>query len=867
MKPLDLRFEHDPRLLGVTEVAPRLSWRLPAGSDDQVAYRVRTGGWDSGRIESSQSTYRPYDGPPLESRQLVTWQVQVWTDAGESEWSDPATWEMGLLEPSDWQATFISPVEAEVPPPGARPAYTLRTHFHLDAPAALGRIYATAHGLYELFLDGTRIGDLELTPGFTAYRTHLEVQTFDVTEALGAGDHILEAVLSDGWWRGQVGFTREHDAYGNRTALLVQLEARHDDGTATTVVTDGSWEAAPTITSADLIEGQHEDHQEAAPTWQPVDVVHHDLGRLTASPAPPTRIVDALPPASITTIAESTHVVDLGQNINGWVRLHGLGPAGTTVRLTHAERLRSDGSVDLEHLAPFDFITREPLSPGQVDSVVSGAPDDTFEPHHTTHGFQFVQLDGLPEAPSVDDVRGVVVHTDLRRTGWFACSDERINALHEAAVWSFRGNACEVPTDCPQRERAGWTGDWQLFAPTAAFLYDVAGFSARWLRDLAADQWPDGRVSNFVPDPTGPAAHDHPMARFMTGSAGWGDAAVLVPWDMWIAYGDRRFLEQQYDAATRWVEFAERAAIDGRHASRRSSRREPAAHERYLWDSGFHWGEWCEPGGNPETLFTLELDVADVATAYLHTSASTMRDIAEVLELEADRRRWAALADNVLDAWRAEFIDGHGALHPDTQANHVRALAFGLVPDELRTATAARLVELIREADTHLATGFLATPYLLPVLADTGHTDVAFELLFQDTSPSWLSMIDAGATTIWENWEGIDKDGFGSMNHYSKGAVVSFLHRYVAGIRPDEAAPGYRRFRIQPTPGGGITKATARLDAPLGTIDVDWSLSSGCFDLSVTVPPGARATVVLPDGSEQLAGPGDHCFECTTPEG
>lgn len=866
MKPLDLRFEHGPRLLGVTERAPRLSWRLPPGTGTQRAYRIRSDAWDSGEIESDRTTYVPYDGPPLASRQVVTWQVQVWTDDGESDWSDPAQWEMGLLEPADWTASFIAPAEAEVAPPGFRPAQRLRTTFELAAPAATGRIYATAHGLYELFLDDTRVGDLELTPGFTAYRAHLEVQTYDITSSLGAGTHTLEAVLSDGWWRGQVGFTREHDTYGRQTALLVQLEAKLQDGSSVTVGTDRSWESAlSAITAADLIEGQREDHRIIPGPWMPVRSVDADLRRLTSSPAPPTRRIEELVPASISTVGDGSHVVDLGQNINGWLRLRRLGPEGTTVRLTHAERLRADGTVDLDHLKPFDFLTREPLSPGQVDEVIAaGTGEEAFEPRHTTHGFQFAQLDGLPGAPRPEDVRGVVVHTDLRRTGWFSCSDERINALHEAAVWSFRGNACEVPTDCPQRERAGWTGDWQLFAPTAAYLYDVAGFSARWLRDLAADQWPDGRVPNFVPDPAGPAAHDHPVARFMTGSSGWGDASVLVPWEMWVAYGDLRFLERSYDAATRWVEFAERAAIDGRHASRRTARAEPGAHERFLWDSGFHWGEWCEPGGNPEGLFTLELDVAEVATAYLHRSAATMRDIAEVLGRAADQRRWSTLADDVLDAWRTEFIGPDGSLRPDTQANHVRALAFGLVPDELRAQTARRLVELIREANTHLGTGFLATPFLLPVLADTGHTDVAFELLFQDTPPSWLSMIDAGATTIWENWEGIDADGLGSLNHYSKGAVISFLHRYVAGLRPDQSAPGYRHFRVEPVPGGGITSANARLDAPRGTIAVAWTVVAERFQLDVTVPPGSTATVLLPDGHEEVVGPGVHHLQCAT---
>ncbi|MBX3314200.1 MAG: family 78 glycoside hydrolase catalytic domain [Actinobacteria bacterium] len=866
--PTELRLDHGPRLLGVTARAPRFGWLLPAGSRRQEAYELRVGGWSSSRVESDRTLAVPYAGPALASRQEVEATVRVWTDLGESAWSEPLRWEMGLLDPDDWSASLVGPDEHddEVAAAGHRPAYVLSSVVELASAPVRARAYATAHGLYELFVDGRRVGDLELTPGFTAYRSHLEVQTFDLGDLLHEGTNRIEVVLSDGWWRGQVGFTREHDAFGPRTAALVQVEVVDATGATTVVGTDGSWTwATGPIVAVDLIEGQREDHRRSAGPSRPVVV--HDLDRsvLTSSPAPPTRRVEEVVPVSVSEPVPGSQVVDLGQNINGWARLHGLGPEGTTVRLTHGERLHPDGTVDVDHLAPFDFLTREALSPGQVDEVVAGGgPDEVFEPRHTTHGFQFVQVDGRPDPVSVDDVRGVVVHTDLRRTGWFRCSDERINAFHDATVWSFRDNACEIPTDCPQRERAGWTGDWQIFAPSAAFLHDVAGFSARWLRDLAADQWPDGRVPNFVPDPIGPRGHDHPVASFITGSAGWGDAAVIVPWEMWIAYGDDRFLADQYDSGVAWVEFAEARAAGGRHATRQA-RGVALPHERYLWDSGFHWGEWCEPGGNPEGLFTLEVDVADVATAFFCRSASLLSRTAAVLGREADVERWNDLAANVRDAWRTEFVADDGTITPDTQANLVRALAFDLVPDELRAATAARLAELVREADDHLSTGFLATPDLLPVLADAGHVDVAYDLLLQDTPPSWLAMIDAGATTVWENWEGIDADGLGSLNHYSKGAVVGFLHRYVAGIRPDDDHPAYGRFTVRPLPGGGLTSAEANLDSPRGRIESRWHIANGTFHLDVVVPPGSEANVVLPDGTTQVAAPGTWAFTSPHP--
>jgi alpha-L-rhamnosidase len=471
-----------------------------------------------------------------------------------------------------------------------------------------------------------------------------------------------------------------------------------------------------------------------------------------------------------------------------------------------------------------------------------------------------VRIEGHPGELGPDDVRGVVVHSDLRRTGWFTCSDQRVDRFHEAAVWSLRDNACDIPTDCPHRERAGWTGDWQLYVPTAAFLYDVAGFSTKWLRDVAADQWPDGTVAGISPTARS-EGRNSPIAG-LNGSAGWGDAAVIVPWELYRAYGDERVLEELWPTMVRWLDRAERMAREQRHPARAARRPEPAPHERFLWDTGFHWGEWLVPGEDIGDFGAfVAADEGDVATAYLAHSAGLASRIAAVLGREGDADRYAGLAAQVTAAWQAEYLDEDGRLTPGTQANHVRALAFELVPAELRAAVADRLVELVREAGTHLGTGFLATPYLLPVLADTGHLDVAYELLLQDSEPSWLVMVDRGATTVWERWNGVDADGVPteSLNHYSKGAVVSFLHRYAAGIELLE--PAHRRFRVRPRPGGGLTHAEAAHESPYGRIESAWEISGDAFRLRVVVPAGTRAEVVLPSGATSSTGPGEHTFE------
>ncbi|WNV85989.1 family 78 glycoside hydrolase catalytic domain [Umezawaea sp. Da 62-37] len=551
-------------------------------------------------------------------------------------------------------------------------------------------------------------------------------------------------------------------------------------------------------------------------------------------------------------------MVDFGQNVNGWVRLTDLGPAGTTLTLTHGEHVDVDGRVGTDHLRAFDFATGKLLPAGQVDEVVSaGRAGDVLEPRHTTHGFRYVQVDGHPGGLGALDVTAVVVHTDLCETGWFDCDDHRLNALHDAAVWSLRDNACDIPTDCPQRERSGFTGDWQVHVATAALTHDVAGFSDKWLRDLAADQWPDGRVPAVTPNPAGAGPSGSAFKDAMEGSAGWGDAAVFVPWELWRAYGDLAVLDRQYESMVRWVDYAAAAAHDGRHPDRVGA---PAPHERYLWDTGGHFGEWLEPGEvpNPDP----RVDHGVVATAYLARSAELLSRVSVLLGRSPDRYRDLARAARA--AWRREYLGPDGEIAVPSQANHVRALAFHLVPDHLRATVAKRLAADARQ--NGIGTGFLATGLLLPTLADNGHLDVAYRLLTSTGVPSWLGMIAKGATTIWERWDGVDAAGArGSLNHYSKGAVISFLHTHVAGIRlPDDPGrdeAGYRRFVVQPRPGGGLRSAEAEHHSPYGPIRSAWRIGNDGFRLTVDVPPGTRAEIRLPNGRVDQVRAGHHVVE------
>jgi alpha-L-rhamnosidase len=851
---------------------PALCWWLPEGTSVQHAYRLRTDdGFDTGRVDShAQSFVRV---PVFDcSRRSVMARVKVWTDLGGSEWSAPVGLEAGLLAEADWSARWIGVAEGERPGKGSRPAYWLRTTFDTP-PAAAARLYATALGLYEAFLDGRRVGDVELAPGYTQYRARVQYQAYDVTPLLPPGRHVLAVLLADGWYRGQVGLPRAADQYGRDVALRAQLEVRTGSGWQVVAGSDPGWRVAPShITAADLIGGQREDHrrlhQDVHDTafddrsWHAAVPREADVA-IVGSVSPPVRRIGELRPTAVRPArGGSAFVVDFGQNFSGWVRLARPGPAGGRVTLSYGEWLDRDGDLTTAHLDVDLPVVPEPLPLGQVDEVVSGGPavsgDDVFEPRFTTHGFRYVRVEGHPGPLGADDVTGIVVHSDLRRTGWFSCSDDRVNRLHEAVVWSLRSNVCDIPTDCPQRERAGWTGDWQVFAPTAAYLYDVLAFTRKWLRDVMLDQRADGCVANMSPCPPS-EGFDGPLGA-LHGSAGWGDAVVSVPWDLYQAYGDASLLREMWDAMTAWVRFAAAAAAGGRHPDRAAARPDPAGHERYLWDTGFHWGEWLEPGVTVTDFPAfMRADKSEVATAYLHRSAAMVDRVARVLGLpEEQQRPYRAIAQGALEAWRREFVRDDGTLVVATQASHVRALAFGLVPQELRPAVAGRLAELIELAGGHLATGFLSTGYLLPVLADHGYLGLAYDLLRQDTAPSWLTMVDRGATTMWEDWDGVDSGGVphGSLNHYSKGAVATFLHRYVAGLRPVE--PGYRVFEVRPRPGGRITWASSCHVGPFGPIEVTWRATGGSMELDVLVPGGTRATVVMPGTDPHEVGPGRH---------
>jgi alpha-L-rhamnosidase len=851
-----LRCEHLLNPLGLAVARPRLSWRTETDVEGwlQSAYQIEVRDadsgatlWGSGPVDSGESLLIPYGGPRLASRQRCEWRVRVWGLGGDaSDWSAPGRFEIGLLEPEDWAARFITP-DWEEDTATSQPCPHLRREFEIGGHVKTARLYVTALGVYETEINGARVGDDVLAPGWTSYHHRLRYQTYDVTALLRPGANAIGAVLGDGWARGNLGFITRRNRYTDRLALLAQLEITLMDGTTERVVTDGSWRAATgPILASDLYDGETYDARLELAGWsQPgyddggwagVRPLQRDLATLVAPTGPPVLRIEEVRPVAITALPSGKTIVDFGQNLVGRVRLRVSGSAGTTITLRHAEVLE-DGEI-------FTRALRSALATDRY--TLKGGGAEEYEPRFTFHGFRFVEVSGWPGQLAADDLVAVVCHSDMARTGWFECSEPDVNRLHENVVWSLRGNFLDIPTDCPQRsERLGWTGDIQVFAPTACLLYDVAGFLTSWLADLAADQLPDGGVPWVVPDIL---RHDITPS---SAAAGWSDAAVIVPWVLYRHYGDEGLLAAQYPSMCAWVE----------HVVRRAG-------AALIWDDGAQIGDWLDPAAPPNAPGEARADPHLIATAYFAHSTALLSRAAAVLGKDEDAARYAELAVRIGEAFRARYAPD-AMQHATSQTELVLALAFDLLPEEERAGAVAHLVRLIEEEQGHLGTGFLGTPDLCSVLADHGFVDVAYELLLQRTCPSWLYPVTKGATTIWERWDAIRPDGsihpgeMLSFNHYAFGAVGAWLYGTVAGIRLDREQAGWRRFSVQPRPGGGLTYARARLLSPYGPIESAWKVEDGRFSLSVEVPPNTTAQVLMPgrDGGPIEVGSGRHEWE------
>lgn len=678
----------------------------------------------------------------------------------------------------------------------------------------LARLYITALGLYEAHLNGARVGTDQLAPGWTDYATRVQYRTHDVTGLLRPGANALGVHLAPGWYAGNVGMFGPHQ-YGESPALLAQLEVEYTDGRTERVVSDTDWRASTgPVVAADLLDGETYDARRETPGWSSPGFDGRDwLGARAADGTPPARIVaqvdgpvkvtDELTPVKITRPAPGVHVFDLGQNMVGSVRLTVSGEAGRTVRLRHAEVLNPDGTVYTDNLR----------TAKATDSyTLKGHGTEVYEPRFTFHGFRYVEVTGFPGTPTEQAITGRVMHTDAPATLTFETDDPMLNQLHSNITWGQRGNFLSIPTDTPARdERLGWTGDINVFAPTAAYTLESARFLTKWLVDLRDAQTAEGSFTHVAPD----------IAGVGDGAAGWGDAGVTVPWALYRAYGDRQVLSDAWPSIRAWLAYLEN-------------------HSDHLLRPADGFGDWLN--------LSDETPKDVIATAYFAHSADLAARTARVLG--EDPAPYDDLFTRVRAAFRTAYVGADGRVKGDTQTGYVLALSMDLVPDALRDAAADRLVALIEARDWHLSTGFLGTPRLLPVLTDTGHTDVAYRLLTRRTFPSWGYQIDRGSTTMWERWDSLRPDGtfqdkgMNSFNHYAYGSVGEWMYANIAGIAAGDA--GYREIVVRPRPGGGVESARATFTSVRGPVSTRWRRTSGGFELTCSIPPNTTAEVWLP---------------------
>jgi alpha-L-rhamnosidase len=836
--------------MGVQDPAPRLSWQLQADSSRrgavQSAYEIRVssapGGpsdfWDSGRVPSAESIQIPYGGKPLPSRTRAYWQVTVWDERGASSSSAPgaAFWETGLLDRSDWSAKWIGASWHGSASAGA-PAPYLRKTFTLASAPARARLYISALGIYEAYLNGRRVGDGHFTPGWTDYRKRVQYQVYDVTALLAEGDNAIGAVLGDGWYCGHVGW-RDREVYGDRPKLLAQLEVTLADGSRQVVSSDGSWRAAsgPTLDD-DLLMGETFDAQKELRGWNRPGPESGSWDDAAVFPDPGIELSPSLDRpitnhGDVRAVAEPRmadghrFIYDFGQNLVGVATLRIRAPAGTVVTLHYAEMLDPAGNLYLDNLR----------KARATDSYAcKGAADgESWTPRFTYHGFRYAEIDGLPDSVEAD--RGALVahvlHSDMGPSGDFTCSDPLVNQLQHNIQWSQRGNYFGVPTDCPQRdERLGWTGDAQAFIRTGAWNRDVEAFFTKWQRDIADAQAPAGYVPAVIPSieiaPVVPG----------DGGPGWADAAIICPWTVYLCYGDRALLETHFGELRNYVDYLATQSVG-------HIRLDPSLKK---W-GGF--GDWLALDGSGKTDGGTPKDL--IATAFYAHDAHLLSAMAAVLGRTADAATYAALETDVKRAFQERYLSADGLMAGDTQTAYVLPLEFDLVPEEVRPLLADRLVRDIRARGMKLSTGFIGTPYLLHVLAREGHLDVAYALLAQKAWPSWLYPVTQGATTIWERWDGWTADkgfedkGMNSFNHYAYGAVGDWLYRVVAGIEIDPLRPAYKHVVLRPRPGGTLTSASASHLSPYGTVASSWKLGAGRFDWDVTVPVNTTATATFP---------------------
>lgn len=831
----ELKTEYQTNPLGLDVANPAFSWILESDKENtlQKSYQILVSNsdgvvWDSGVVTSEQSIHVPYKGSNFEPSTIYQVQVQV-VDNHDETAEITRQFETGLLNPSnlDWQWISHSEDLGTV-----APVYVIE--FSLDKLIKSARIYATALGAYELELNGKKVGDHFLAPGWTSYHHRLQYQTYDITEEL-TSDNTLKMTVANGWYKGLLGFAGQANHYGDQVAALVAIRLEDQNGTVRWIFSDEDWqyETGP-IQLSEIYLGEHVDFTAKSKPRKSVSLFEHGKDMLVAQENEPTRVTMELSPIEKIITPKGEVVLDFGQNLTGVVKCQISQPRGTEIIFSHAEVLDKDGNFYTENL-------REAIS---QDHIIASGGIDTFMPKFTFHGFRYLRVEGLVDEIELSDFTACVIHTDMEKTGDFVCSNKLVNRLYQNIQWGQRGNFLDVPTDCPQRdERLGWTGDAQVFASTAVFNFNSALFFRKWLRDLKVEQSEQYGVPHVVPNILGN----------QDGAAGWSDAATIIPWELYRAYGDKRILEDQYSSMKGWVDYITSKTQNGIH----------------LWQQGFQYGDWVALDKEESSDRVGATDIYFIASAYYAVSTKIVADAAEILGFKEEASHYQQQYQDILSDFRNEYATRTGRLVSETQTACILALYFNLVEGKDRSRVMETLVTNLNKHKNHLTTGFIGTPYLCHALSENGQHELAGQVFLKEDYPSWLYAVKKGATTIWERWNSLkedgsfDESGMNSFNHYAYGSIGSWMHQKLAGIQIIE--PGYKVFRIQPQFIKGISWGNASLKSPYGLIEVNWRCENGQIQVDVTIPTNTHAQLVLPEKEEIIElGSGRYHYEYPT---
>ena len=834
MRLYDFRTEYRENPIGLTEKAPRFSWKIESDEKDtvQTSYEIKVTDengklvWDSGKKISDQSVLISYEGEALADETFYTVEVTVADNHGNVE-SKEGSFETGIFDQTEFKAQMITSDFSEEET--ACPVFGKT--FALSKKVKKARLYATAHGVYEVTLNGKTVGDYRMAPGWTSYHNRLQYQIYDVTEQLAAENEIAIAV-GNGWYKGILGFYCLSNQYGTRAGAFAELHVEYEDGSKDVIATDETWSVKTgEIRYSEIYMGETIDTDAPEITEGNVVVKDFDKAVLTAQENEPVRITEKIVGKELIVTPKGEKLVDFGQIVTGVVEVHVKGEKGQKIVIRHAEVLDKDGNFYPETL-------RQAKS---IDTFICNGEEQIFRPHFTFHGFRYICVEGMEEF-TADQFVACVTHSDMEKTGDFTCSNQKVNQLQSNITWSQRDNFLDIPTDCPQRdERLGWTGDAQVFSWTAAFNRNTALFYTKWMRDVAAESSLEKGVPHVVPD----------ILESYSSSA-WSDVAVIVPWVVYQIYGDKGILEENWKCMHEWVDYIKNNC-----------------EENGLWQSGFQYGDWLALDKEESADRTGATDKYMIANAYYLYVTELVKKTAEVLGKDEEAKKYAELYETTLDAFRREYYTETGRIVSETQTGAIISLYFNLAREKDRKRILNTLLTNIGNHKNHLATGFVGTPYICHTLSENGAHEMAATLFMKEDYPSWLYAVNMGATTIWERWNSIkpdgtfDESGMNSLNHYAYGSVGDWMYRKVAGL--SQLEPGYKRFQVKPMFVKGIEEWGTEFESVYGKIVANTSCKAGKIHVHVEVPANTTAVIVLPEKEEvHEVGSGVYDYEYDT---